>query len=233
MKKLISVFMLLCFVMVIEVSAQKARLNIYAGYAFDDQFDSYYDAYNYYEGKIEGSLQWGAGIEYMPHQATGVEVLYLRQDTKAPTRWLTDSYNGTVQYAELDLAMNYIMLAGNRHFGKPGGAVEGFAGLMLGMVVASAERPATNFDAKASASTTKFAWGLKGGIDIWVSDAVGIKLMGQMVSATQSMGGGFYFGTGGTGAGLSSYSSIYQFTLGGGLAFRLGGGGSGSGGAAQ
>jgi hypothetical protein len=32
-----------------------------------------------------------------------------------------------------------------------------------------------------------------------------------------------YFGTGGAGAGLSSYSSMLQFGLGGGLVFKLGG----------
>ena len=222
MKKLLSVLMLLCCVMVLESQAQKVRLNVYASYAFDDQFDSYYDAYNYYDGKIEGSFQGGIGLEYMLHPATGVEVLYLRQDTKAPTRYLTDTYNGTVQFTEFDLAMNYILLAGNRHFGKPDGVVEGFAGLMAGMLIADAEVPNTD----ASASTTKFAWGLKGGADIWVSEKFGIKLLAQMVSATQSMGGGFYFGTGGTGAGLSSYSSIYQFTLGGGVTFKLGSSGT-------
>ena len=37
------------------------------------------------------------------------------------------------------------------------------------------------------------------------------------------MGGGLYFGTGGAGAGVSTYSSYYQFNLGGGLVFKLGG----------
>ncbi len=219
MKKLLCVLMMFCCIMLMESEAQKARLNIYAGYAFDDQFDSYYDAYNYYDGTIEGSLQWGAGFEYMLHHATGVELVYLRQDTKAPTRYLTDNYNGTVQFADFDMAINYILVSGNRHFGKPDGRVDGFAGLMMGMVVADVEIPSTG----SSASTTKFAWGLKGGANIWITDNIGIKLMAQMVSATQSMGGSVYFGTGGTGAGLSSYSSIYQFTLGGGLAFRFGG----------
>ncbi len=34
--------------------------------------------------------------------------------------------------------------------------------------------------------------------------------------------GGFYFGTGGVGAGVSSYSTMYQFGVGGGLVFKLG-----------
>ena len=52
---------------------------------------------------------------------------------------------------------------------------------------------------------------------------VAIKLQGQLMSAVQSAGGGLYFGTGGAGAGVSTYSSMYQFGLGGGLVISLGG----------
>lgn len=96
--------------------------------------------------------------------------------------------------------------------------VEGFGGLMAGMVVASITNPDTN----GNTTPTKFAWGIRGGANIWASEKVAIKLQIQLLSAVQSMGGGLYFGTGGVGAGVSSYSSIYQFGLGGGLTFALG-----------
>jgi hypothetical protein len=132
---------------------------------------------------------------------------------------LSDTYTGNYsEYTNFDLALNYILLGGNRHFGKPGGKLDGFGGLMAGMVVGSADNP----DNGNSGSATKFAWGLKAGANIWLTDKIGIKLMGQMVSASQSMGGSFYFGTGGSGAGLSSYSTVFQWSLGGGLAFKLG-----------
>jgi hypothetical protein len=51
---------------------------------------------------------------------------------------------------------------------------------------------------------------------------VGVKLQAQLLSITQSVGGGVFFGTGGASAGISSYSSVYQFSLGGGLVFELG-----------
>src|SRR6187455_2848565 len=93
--------------------AQNVRLNIYTAYAFDDKFDSYYDAYHYYEGTIKGAFQWGAGVEFMLHPTTGIELLYLRQDTHAPTTYLTDGYNNEIQFQDFNLAMNYIMLGGN------------------------------------------------------------------------------------------------------------------------
>jgi len=68
----------------------------------------------------------------------------------------------------------------------------------------------------------KFAWGLRLGGIIWTPGRVGIKLQAQLLSAVQSAGGSVYFGTGGAGAGVSMYSSMYQFGVGGGLVFALG-----------
>jgi hypothetical protein len=213
MKKLVSV---LCFLSVLLASgayAQGIRLNAYSSYVFDDKVDSYYDQTDFYNGTIKGGYQWGAGIEFMPHSNYGVEIMYLRQNTTAPLNY----YNNGVKFTNFDLGINYIMLAGNRYFSKPGGKVEGFAGGMLGVDVTSVKNP-TN-----SNKTTKtfFSWGFRGGANIWVTEKVGIKLQAQLLSAVQSVGGGFYFGTGGAGAGLSTQSSMYQFGLGGGLAFKF------------
>ena len=81
----------------------------------------------------------------------------------------------------------------------------------------------TNTLTKNEGNSTKFAWQLRGGGTIWASDKLGIKLNVQLQSAVQSVGGSFYIGTGGSGAGVSSYSSLLQFGLGGGVAFKLGG----------
>jgi hypothetical protein len=111
------------------------------------------------------------------------------------------------------------MLAFNRHMRKPGSKVEGFGGGMLGAAFINVDNPDNN----TSNSATKFAWGLRLGANIWASEKVAIKLQGQLMSAVQGAGGGLYFGTGGAGAGVSTYSSMLQFGLGGGLTFALGG----------
>ncbi|HEY5748780.1 MAG TPA: hypothetical protein VIU12_22075 [Chryseolinea sp.] len=195
--------------------AQKIRINLYGAYVFDDKFDSYYSNNSYYEGKIKGGLQWGGGIEYMVRPEYGVELLYLRQSTHAPT---TYSAGIATLQTDFDLGLNYILLGGGRHALSSSGKLEGFGGLMAGMVIADLKDP----DSGRSASATKFAWGLRLGGIAWASDAVGIKLQAQLLSAVQSAGGGFYFGTGGAGAGVSTYSTIYQFSLGGGLVFKVG-----------
>lgn len=200
----------------LATQAQNMRVNAYSSYVFDDKVDSYYSNTDYYNGVVKGGFQWGVGLEYMAQPSMGLELIYLRQDTKAPMTY----YSSGVKTAELNLGINYIMLGGNRYFRKPGGIAEGFGGFMLGVEAVSIKNPTTG----GSGSKTFFSWGVKGGVNIWAAQNVGIKLQAQLLSGVQSVGGGLYFGTGGAGAGFSANSSIYQFSLGGGLVFRLPGG---------
>lgn len=220
MKKfLIAVF---CFT-AIQASAQNIRLNAYANYVFDDQVDSYYgNGSTYFDGKIRGGFQWGAGLEFMVSPFNAVELTYYRQGTSANAAYA--SPGGTDLNGRFDVNLNWIMLNGVRHISKPGGKVEGWGGIGAGVCIINTE----NLKNGNSESATKFAWQIRGGANIWATDRVGIKLTAQLQSAVQSVGGGFYIGTGGTGAGLSSYSSLMQFGLGGGLVFKLGGGGTAS-----
>ena len=194
---------------------KSVRLNLYGSYVFQDSFDSYYDYGNYYQGKLNDGFQYGTGVEFEVTPDSYLEVQYLRQDTQAPTQY----YNGgrQDQFSNFDVAMNYIMLSGNRSFRKPGGTIDGFGGLMAGMAILSIHNPQHSY----SESLTKLAWGLKGGVIVWASKKVGIKFQGQLLSVAQSVGGDVYFGSAGVSTGLSSYSSIYQFSLGGGLVFEL------------
>ena len=195
-------------------TAQNIRLNLYSAYVFDDNVDSYYDPSSYYNGTIEGGFQWGVGIEYMVHQTKGIELKYLRQDTKAPMNY----YDNGAKSKEFELAINYILLGGSNYFELDNEKVAPYAGLGLGMAIIDIKNPTgTN-----SSNATKFAWNLKLGTNIWASEKIGIKLQVDLLSAVQSAGGGLYFGTGGGGAGVSTYSTMYQFGIGGGLTFKMG-----------
>jgi hypothetical protein len=190
------------------------RINVYGNYVFDDKFDAYSDNGKYYNGTLKGGFQGGIGIDLQAGPNKHIELLYLRQETTAPIHFYN---NISTRDINSDVTVSYIMLGGTNSFRKPGSQVEGFGGLMLGVGIVDASSDV------GSGSSTKFAWGLRAGGIIWTaSERVGIKLQGQLLSISQGIGGGFYFGTGGAGAGVSSYSSIYQFTLGGGLVFALG-----------
>ncbi len=203
-----------------SAQTQKLRLNVYGNYAFDDRVDNAYSygSEGFFEAKIKGSFLWGAGLEYRLHETYGLELMYLRQDTHAPVSYW-DYYSPVPgsKSTTLDLALNYILVGGVRSF-KANSKVEPFGGLMLGMAIIDSHNPEDNI----SNSATKFAWGARLGTNIWASERVGIKLQAQFLSVTQGAGGGLYFGTGGAGAGISTYSSMLQFVLGGGLVFKLG-----------
>jgi hypothetical protein len=97
--------------------------------------------------------------------------------------------------------------------------------MQMGAAFIKATRTDNAIVGESSDSETKFAWGLRGGANIYpAGDAgkVGIKLQAALLSAVQGAGGGLYFGTGGAGAGVTTYSSMLQFTLGGGLVFKFG-----------
>jgi hypothetical protein len=213
MKKVTTLLVISVLFSCMDSFSQELRLNVYSSYVFDDKVDSYFDQNDFYNGTIKGGYQWGGGLEFMAHPNYGVELMYLRQNTKAPLNY----YNNGVRFTNFDLGVNYIMLGGNRYFRKPGGRVEGFGGLMAGVNVMSVKNP----DNGNKTTKTFFAWGIRGGANIWATEKVGIKLQAQLLSAVQSVGGGFYFGTGGAGAGVSTQSSMYQFGLGGGLVFRF------------
>jgi hypothetical protein len=191
------------------------RINLYGAYAFDDYFEVYSDSYNYYHGTLEGGFQWGAGFEFNLRPEYGLELLYYRQDTHAPTTWQSGAAVLS-DYENLAVAANYILLGGNRRVIK--GNAELYGGLMGGVAIHDISNEAST----KSTSVTKFAWGLRGGVNIWTTETIGIKLQAQLISAVQAAGGGAYIGTGGTGVGVSTYSTIYQFGLGGGLTFKMG-----------
>ena len=213
MKRLICSILLLTLFFATGKS-QNIHLTLYSAYAFPDKFDSYYDANDYYNGQIQGGFQWGAGLEFMAKPMYGIELLYYREDTKAPTTY----WNNGEKHSNLDLGINYIMVGGDRYIGPLDGRAQGYGGILLGMAIASIKNPDTN----ETSTPVKFAWGIRGGAVIWAAEKVGIRLQVQLLSAVQAMGGGLYLGTGGAGAGVSAYSTFYQFGLGGGLTFRLG-----------
>jgi hypothetical protein len=221
MKKLL---LILAVFITVGAAAQNLRLNGYALYAFDDRVESFNSNTSYFEGKIKGGLIWGGGLEFMVQPEVGIELSYLRMDTKAPMTYYSNQPPAGVKNSEFDLAINYLFLGGIR-YQKFNPSIEGFGGLQLGAAFMNATRQGTAIIGESSVDATKFAWGGRLGVNIFPggdASKVGIKLQTALYSVVQGAGGGLYFGTGGAGAGVSTFSSMLQFTLGGGLVFKLG-----------
>ncbi len=190
--------------------AQEIRLNAYTGYVFDDHVNSYYSNTSYYDGTIKGGFRWGGGLEYKMEQV-GIELTYLRQDTKANLNY----YDVFAKTDNFDVGANWLMIGANGY--KRSGKFEPYGGGKMGVCFFDVTNPRNG----NSGNGTKFAWMIQLGSNIWFNESVGLKVQADLASAVQSVGGSVYFGTGGSGAGVASYSSMLQFGLGGGLVFKL------------
>lgn len=179
----------------------------FESYTFSDQFDTEYG-----HGKIQDGFQWGAGLEIGMSEVMAVELIYQNIKTEAYYDGYYDlgpsqRYNGKV-------GINYVMVGGTR-YAPLNDKIAGFGTFDLGVAWSNPE------ESLNSESVTKFALGGRLGVRIMASEKVSIRLHGQLLSPVQWAGGGFYFGTGGSGAGVTTGSTIYQFNLGGSLNYRL------------
>jgi hypothetical protein len=192
------------------------RVHLYTNYVFEDGFEVFNSNTNFYNGVIEDGFQWGVGIENKIHPVMGVELKYIRQDTEIPVNY----YSLFDVNRVIDASVNYIMIGGTRYSAPrtSDSKVEGYGGFSVGAVVYDNKEPVSG----EPNTITKFAWGLKLGANVWVNPKVALKFQGSVLSAVQAWGGSFYLGTGGTGTAVNTFSTLYQFSLGGGLVFRLG-----------
>ena len=196
------------------VMGQHARLNFYGAYTFDDGFDVWNDANTYYNGTVKGGVQWGAGLQYMFNKQSSAELLWLHRSTTVPTYFKFGA--GTEKTETFDLKHDFIMLSGDGHFGS-GGKAEGYAGIMAGVLISNLEAPSLG----KSSNNTNFAWGGRVGTNIWFSPKLGLKLQALILSASRATGGDYYWSWYGP-IYLTEYSTVWQFSLGGGLTFKLG-----------
>jgi len=193
---------------------QHARINMYGAYTFDDGFDVWNDVNTYYNGTVKGGLQFGAGLEYLFNKQSSAELLWLHRTTTVPAYFKFGA--GAEKTETFDLKNDFIMLSGDGHFGG-GGKAEGYAGVMAGVLISNLEAPSLG----KSSSNTNFAWGGRVGTNIWLSSKLGIKLQALILSASRATGGDYYWSWYGP-IYLTEYSTVWQFSLGGGLTFKLG-----------
>ncbi len=187
-----------------SVSAQQGavRLLTFGGYTFADKVD-FSNGY----GKISDGFQWGAGVEIGISPVNAFELIYQRMDAEG----MVVPFFGDRE--EADLGITYVMIGGTRYV-PVSDLIRGFASFDAGLAVFTPK------DLDRS-NVTKFAWGLRAGMEVSPGDLASLRIHAQLMSPVQAVGGGFYLGTGGSGAGVSTYSTIYQFNLGGSLIFRL------------
>ena len=183
----------------------KITLLTFESFTFADRFETYYGY-----GQIGDGFQWGGGLEFEIQPGSAMELIYQRQDANA----YYDSYYNKRQ--EGKIGINYIMLGATGY--KPfNDVVSGFGSFDVGAGFTS---NAQNLD-PSYVNVTKFALGGRLGVSIAPNDKFSIRLHAQLLSPVQWFGGGFYFGSGGSGTTVTTGSTIFQFNLGGSVNYRL------------
>lgn len=203
----ISFVLTLLLAAVVGYAQPTITLMTFESYTFQDKFDTEYGT-----GEIGDGFQWGGGFEVGLSEVTAIELIYQRLDTDV----LYDGYNlsGNRQQLTGTVGINYIMLGGTRYL-PINEKISGFGTLDMGV---GWFEPSAELESDGEA---RFSIGGRLGLRIMASEKVSIRLHTQLFSPVQWAGGGVYFGTGGTGAGVSTGSTIWQFNLGGSLNYRL------------
>lgn len=203
MKKLATLFLLVFALVATSLAQPTVTLLTFESYTFaDNSFDTEYGG-----GKIGDGFQWGGGLEFGMNERMAVELIYQNMKTDVTYAGLNQQYKG-------NCGINYALL-GVTHYAPVNDKISGFGTVDLGAGWSSPD------ESLKSESVTKFAIGGRLGVRIQANEKVSLRLHAQLLSPVQWAGGGFYFGTGGSGAGVSTGSTIWQFNLGGSLNFRL------------
>ncbi|MDL5048729.1 hypothetical protein QQ054_22205 [Oscillatoria amoena NRMC-F 0135] len=174
----------------------------FESYTFADKFDTQYGT-----GKIQDGFQWGAGLEIGLSETNAIEIIYQHMDADVVYTGFDRQYTGTA-------GINYALIGGTR-YAIANDKIAGFGTFNLGV---GWFNPSSGLDSEGA---TKFSIGGRLGVRITASERISLRLHAQLLSPVQWAGGGFYFGTGGSGAGVSTGSTIYQFNLGGSVNVKL------------
>ena len=196
------------FYCVTAVNAQKVDVHGIYGWQWGGKVDGYDPiTLRAAEYRVEAAEYWGAGLDVVLPNDITVQLIYTTQSTV-----ITKNVSGRDKTDLTEANIDYWQIGGLRTL--PLGKIEPYGGLLLGLAVIRPTEPGYS-------STTKFAVGLKGGIKIWLTDRLGIK--GELGMQLPMQGGGFSFGCGGggCGTGVSTYTTIVQGQVGGGVVLRL------------
>lgn len=189
-----------------DLSAQIIEINGFTGYALNGTAKLYDGDF-----KISDAQNYGGKIAFGVSTTTFLELSYMRSDTEGRFYSFYDPPGNLVQFSS-----NYIQVGGlqEANFGR----ISPFGTVAVGLVVWSPKE-------SQYSSKTQFAATVGGGLKIWLTEVIGIRLQGSMLMPMVWNGVGFGcgIGTGGAGCGGNVYTRVtpFQGEFSGGLSIRL------------
>lgn len=193
----IALFTILAISSAQDIKAQAIEINGFTGWQLGGRANLNYGD----EFRIDDAMNYGGKIAVGLSTSTYVELSYMRSDTKGdyiPYSLLEQPVRN------IPLSSNYIHIGGlqEAHMGP----IAPFMTFGLGLAI---------WDPKTSQLSTKtqFSATFGGGLKIWLTDFLGIRLQGSMMMPMVLNGVGFGcgIGGGGTSCGSSVYTRITPF----------------------
>ena len=196
--KLTFTLALLLLVDLVSLWAQPSSITLltFESYTFADKFDTQYGS-----AKVLDGFQWGAGLEFGLSEENAIELIYQHLDTDAYYQGVNRRYDGSI-------GVNYILVGGTRYM-PVNEKISGFGTLDLGV---GWFNPSSSLESEGS---TKFSIGGRLGVPIATSEKVSLRLRTINLTITMVRRRILFRHTGGSGAGVSTGSTIWQFNLGG------------------
>ena len=206
MKKII-IFLAVLICLPFMMYAQSVEITPFGGYVFGGTLHG-----DYGEVHIDDNAQYGGMISVAVSRVIDLDLIYNRSDTKAQVNYY--DIGGYVQPSlEIPLSINYIQIGFTKNF-RVNPTVSPFFGFNLG---------ACDFAPKEDYSDAWFfSVGMNAGAKIYFAKRIGLRLQAQGYIPVQGTAFSMFVGTGGSSAGVSVYSTLFQFGFTGGLIFRLG-----------
>ncbi|MGW8315735.1 MAG: hypothetical protein ACWGNV_09060 [Bacteroidales bacterium] len=204
----ISLAVLLAMIIVTtqDLSAQIIEINGFTGYALNGTAKLYDGDF-----KISDAQNYGGKLAFGVSSTTFLELSYMRSDTEGRFYPYLGSPGDLV-----GLSSNYIQIGGLQEADL--GRISTFGTVAVGLVVWSPKQ-------SQYSSKTQFAATIGGGLKIWLTEMIGIRLQGSMLMPMvyNGVGIGCGIGTGGAGCGGNVYTRItpFQGEFSGGLTIRL------------
>jgi hypothetical protein len=186
----------------------KPEITVLGGWMLNGSIEGYYG-----ELDLPDAAAWGGAITVPVESGMSVEFSYTRQETEV--RFFPYVFNAAYPEGTLSTAsIQYFMLGGIAEKGRGSEKVKPFGLFQGGLFVLTP-------DDKKYDSVTKFALAFGGGLNIDVSEKIGLRMQGRLLLPMWFESGYVYAGSGGTGVGVSAGIPLVQGDFLGGLTFKF------------
>lgn len=162
--------------------------------------------------KMEDSSQFGITLGVETYTGLMAEVTYINMSSSLRIR---DVVFSPIENTLSDLNIDWFLVGATRYFKQ--GKVKPFAGGSLGLVVVSPSNENNDIIDNRLDSTTRFAFSFKSGVNIMLTDVIGLNLQGNLYFPVNWAG--VYVGPGG--AVISTGSTVILGGFSAGLVFRI------------